>query len=130
MKYLLASIVLSPLFALPAIACDNVAGTYSSVSETHWNFTLKIDKSETELRYTDYSFGDDETKTKTEIERTQYGYCEHISDNKYQLTFAEQSFIIQYDHELSKESFGEKGYAPGFVADFIENTKVELWLTE
>ena len=105
-------------------SCERLIGTYKSVSETHWNFELRITADSAFLKYTDYVSGVKDTRTDYTVESE--GYCE-ISDNGYLLVFAHRSFELTYSKQLTHSFFGGKGESEGISGEFIEGQIVHLW---
>lgn len=112
------------LFSSYALSCEDIYGEYTSHSETHWSFVLKIDKDGVLLTYTDYWYGERDLRTDQTV--VSQGYCELVNGT-YELTFAQNKVDVRYHHELSHASFGQVGSSPGLTGEFIEGQEVELW---
>jgi len=125
MKYI--QIVALMFLPFTAWACNDINGTYKSVSETHWNFSLEINGGSARLVYTDYSSGIKDTRT--DIEKVSKGYCEK-NESDYILTFAERSLSIKHHEALSHSVYGAKGSSPGITGEFFEGQSVNLWLSQ
>jgi len=126
MNKLLAHIVLL-VAAFPAVACQDIAGSYQSVSETHWHFDLEISSNDTKLTYSDYWYGIKDART--DLQTVSQGYCEKNNDG-YLLTFAEKTILIKYHKSLSHAAYGAEGSSPGVTGEFIEGQTVNLWVSQ
>jgi len=120
--------ILLIVFPTFAYGCNTVEGIYSSVSETHWNFILKIEGDKATLTYTDYWYGEKDTRTDTQ--RVSQGVCSNLASKFYSFKFSDQTIKLQYHSALSHKSYGSKGSSPGFTKPLIDNQNVELWLSK
>ena len=122
MKNLLAIVPL--IFTPYVVACEDIQGSYKSVSETHWSFELNIEGEKAVLTYKDYISGTNDTRT--DMKTVSQGNCAKTS-NGYELVFADKKFPVQYDSSLSTASFGGEGNLPGIVGEFLNGHEVMLW---
>ena len=112
------------LGSFKSLSCEQLIGTYKSVSETHWNFELEITKDNALLKYTDYEYGVSDLRTDYVVKSE--GYCEQ-SDIGYVLIFGNQSVNVKFHKRLSHRSFGGSGDSPGITGEFIKGQQIELW---
>jgi len=122
MKKLSPFIVLT-LFSSFAFSCNEVNGKYLSVSESHWEFELKINEDKAQLAYS-------YTEAGKEFEEISKGYCKKINDGSYQVVFLERSISLRFSPHLSHSSFGKTSSSAGFVGKLFKNkdSEVEVWV--
>ncbi len=112
------------LLSAPVLSCDLIQGKFNSVSETHWNFELKVSGSNATLIHKNYNTG----KGNLRVDETvQYqGNCKK-TDSGYKLTFLNKIIDVKYFNKLSHKSFGKDSTSPGIVGNFFNDRSIELW---
>jgi hypothetical protein len=122
---LFSVLILFAFFSPNALACSEISGKYSTVSESEWNYELSISNEEAVLRYSAHEHTDSEEII--EIEKTENGVCKNVS-GKYVLSFNDKEFGLEYHSQLSHKSFGSLGASPGVIVEhLIPETKLEFW---
>ena len=122
MKQILSLIICFTTFS--AFGCEEIYGNYKSVSETHWNFELDLQKDNAILTYTNYFYGQHDTRTDEVIKSL--GHCKKTKSG-YKLIFAQMSVEIEFHGTLSHSYFGGNGASPGVKGEFIKGQTIKLW---
>ncbi|MCK4586098.1 MAG: hypothetical protein KAU29_02075 [Gammaproteobacteria bacterium] len=111
-------------FITPTYACNDISGTYSSVSETHWNFIIKIQNSIVDYEYSTYWYDVNDERQEKIVTKT--GKCTEQNE-QYILEFSDETIAIKHYKSLSQKSFGRDKFSPGIIGKFLNGRNVELW---
>ncbi len=128
MKNLIISSLLLT-FSQFAFSCVGISGTYETVSESHWSYTIRINEKYATVEFSNYWYGGEGRNYGEErygIENIYTGYCEK-TESGYILKYNNIKLPILFDSKLSAEDIGEDGHYPGITAEFTKNKPIKLW---
>jgi len=117
------------LFSFGTYACDDISGTYSSVSETHWNYIVTISGEDINVNYSTYWYGGSEENygdERYEVNTDYKGYCTK-KDGGYLLKYDGKEVSIDFNPNLSLSELGEDRSLPGISGEFFKDRSINLW---